>query len=74
MQGMAEVLEYSALMSFAYAKVVSYCVFHRKTPHYVVHLIELVFAPAGSLGRKCEDEAGALKGLGIAAVLYEKKH
>jgi hypothetical protein len=75
MYGMAEVLEYSALMSFAYGKLVSYFIFDRKATQHVAHLIRLVFAPAGSLDRKCKDEVGALKGLGIAAVLvHEKKH
>ncbi|KAF2441167.1 hypothetical protein P171DRAFT_91045 [Karstenula rhodostoma CBS 690.94] len=75
MYGLAEVLEYTALISFAYGKLASYFVFDRKAPHKVSHLIKLLFAPVGGPGRKCKDEVGALKSLGIAAVLvHEKKH
>ncbi|KAL5386753.1 hypothetical protein PMIN02_008396 [Paraphaeosphaeria minitans] len=75
MYGMAEILQYTALMSCAYGKLASYFLFDRKAPHLVSHLIKVVFAPVGSPSRKCKDEVGALKGLGIAAVLvHEKKH
>lgn len=75
MYGMAEMLEYTALMSFAYGELASYYIFDRKAPHHISHLIKILFAPVGSPGQKCKDEVGALKGLGIAAVLvHEKKH
>ncbi|KAJ4344587.1 uncharacterized protein N0V89_012331 [Didymosphaeria variabile] len=75
MYGIAEVLEYTALMTFAYSKLSSYFIFDRKAPEHVGQLIKLVFGPVNSLSRKCKDEVGALKGLGIAAVLvHEKKH
>lgn len=75
MYGLGEQLEYSTLMSYAFSRLVQYFLHGSKDQSRVKQLIKIVFQPRGSPYRLCKDEVGALKGLGIAAVLvHEKLH
>ena len=73
--GMGEALKYPQLMSYVFSRLVQYFVYDKKDQECVKELIKIVFEPASSPDRLCKDEVGALKELGIAAVLvHEKLH
>lgn len=75
MYGLGEQLEYTSLTSYAFSRLVQHFLHEPKDQTRVKQLIEIVFQPQGSPNRLCKDEVGALKGLGIAAVLvHEKLH
>jgi len=70
MYALAEELDYPALKSAAYAKLLQIFMTTRKMPRTMLKdFIDVTFAPPGSAARICKDEDGALQNLAVATII-----